>query len=243
MFLPPHCAHDVEYLPDSNEEDPETALHVPSKDTVFSGIKFWPCFDVPGDCNIHPAFDHPAVSSGHGPSVEEFLEHPAATLRRGSPTFFGAFDLLPGFQCLSPPRQSLSPRNKASAGSLSPPLIPIRSLGGSRIQYFERYQLLSQIGFPTPLPGTEIRSCPSSLTMAPQAAAMQPQAPTIPLATDPNLAELAKLMSADNDKAFENTSTSVAASQMRNALNNLADTVEDPAQKKVCLLVLRTIGV
>lgn len=37
----------------------------------------------------------------------------------------------------------------------------------------------------------------------------------------------------DGDQAFENTSTSVAASQMRNALNNLADSVEDPAQKKV----------
>jgi hypothetical protein len=34
-------------------------------------------------------------------------------------------------------------------------------------------------------------------------------------------------------QAFENTSTSVAASQMRNALNNLADTVSDPEQKKV----------
>lgn len=35
-------------------------------------------------------------------------------------------------------------------------------------------------------------------------------------------------------QAFENTSTSVAASQMRNALNNLADTVADPDDKKVC---------
>ncbi|KAI9885565.1 MAG: Hsp90 cochaperone [Watsoniomyces obsoletus] len=33
--------------------------------------------------------------------------------------------------------------------------------------------------------------------------------------------------------AFENTSTSVAASQMRNALNNLADTVKDAHQKKL----------
>ncbi len=33
-------------------------------------------------------------------------------------------------------------------------------------------------------------------------------------------------------QAFENTSTNVAASQMRNALNNLADTVNDPAEKK-----------
>ncbi|KAI4757280.1 UDP-glucose pyrophosphorylase, partial [Aureobasidium sp. EXF-12344] len=32
--------------------------------------------------------------------------------------------------------------------------------------------------------------------------------------------------------AFENTSTSVAASQMRNALNNLCDSVTDPAEKQ-----------
>ena len=43
-------------------------------------------------------------------------------------------------------------------------------------------------------------------------------------------------MIATNDEAhqaFENTSTNVAASQMRNALNKLADTVTDPAEKKV----------
>ena len=34
-------------------------------------------------------------------------------------------------------------------------------------------------------------------------------------------------------QAFENTSTNVAASQMRNALNKLADGVTDPAEKKV----------
>ena len=39
-------------------------------------------------------------------------------------------------------------------------------------------------------------------------------------------------------QAFENTSTSVAASQMRNALNNLADTVKDTHQKKVGYLVI-----
>ncbi|EXJ62022.1 UTP-glucose-1-phosphate uridylyltransferase [Cladophialophora yegresii CBS 114405] len=33
-------------------------------------------------------------------------------------------------------------------------------------------------------------------------------------------------------QAFENTSTNVAASQMRNALNNIADTVKDPQEKK-----------
>ena len=36
----------------------------------------------------------------------------------------------------------------------------------------------------------------------------------------------------DLDKAFEHASTNVAASQMRNALNALADTVKDPAEKK-----------
>jgi hypothetical protein len=34
-------------------------------------------------------------------------------------------------------------------------------------------------------------------------------------------------------QAFENTSTNVAASQMRNALNKLVDTVKDPNEKKV----------
>jgi UTP--glucose-1-phosphate uridylyltransferase len=34
-------------------------------------------------------------------------------------------------------------------------------------------------------------------------------------------------------KAFENTSTSIAASQMRNALTALADTVEEGDKKKV----------
>lgn len=43
----------------------------------------------------------------------------------------------------------------------------------------------------------------------------------------PSLTDLA------NEQAFENTSTSVAASQMRNSLNNLADTVKDPHEKKV----------
>ena len=38
----------------------------------------------------------------------------------------------------------------------------------------------------------------------------------------------------NDDKAFENTSTNIAASQMRNALNELADTVSDPKIKKVC---------
>lgn len=44
---------------------------------------------------------------------------------------------------------------------------------------------------------------------------------------DSQLTELAQ--------AFENTSTSVAAAQMRNALTNLAETVEDPKQKKASL--------
>ncbi|TVY30387.1 putative UTP--glucose-1-phosphate uridylyltransferase [Lachnellula hyalina] len=53
----------------------------------------------------------------------------------------------------------------------------------------------------------------------------------LPISKHPTIQEIAKLI--DNDQAFENTSTSVAASQMRNALNNLADTVEDPTEKKL----------
>ena len=37
-------------------------------------------------------------------------------------------------------------------------------------------------------------------------------------------------------QAFENTSTNVAASQMRNALNKLSDTVKDPKEKQVSSL-------
>lgn len=33
-------------------------------------------------------------------------------------------------------------------------------------------------------------------------------------------------------QAFENTSTNVAAAQMRNSLTNLAETVKDPEEKK-----------
>jgi UTP--glucose-1-phosphate uridylyltransferase len=36
--------------------------------------------------------------------------------------------------------------------------------------------------------------------------------------------------------AFDNTATSQAASAMRNELNKLAETVQDPAQRKVCFL-------
>lgn len=35
-------------------------------------------------------------------------------------------------------------------------------------------------------------------------------------------------------QAFDKTSTNVAAGQMRNTLNALADTVKDPQAKKVC---------
>lgn len=48
-----------------------------------------------------------------------------------------------------------------------------------------------------------------------------------------SIAKLQKTAKLTYDEAFENTSTSVAASQMRNALNQLADTVKDPEEKKV----------
>src|SRR5262245_46298872 len=45
--------------------------------------------------------------------------------------------------------------------------------------------------------------------------------------------ELRERQLTDYNQAFENTSTNVAAAQMRNALTNLAETVEDPKEKKV----------
>lgn len=47
---------------------------------------------------------------------------------------------------------------------------------------------------------------------------------------------MAPANAADILQAFENTSTNVAASQMRNALNKLSDTVTDPKEKKVSKL-------
>lgn len=44
---------------------------------------------------------------------------------------------------------------------------------------------------------------------------------------------MAQTLTPNHSQAFENTSSSVAASQMRNALNALADTVSDTEQKKV----------
>lgn len=47
-----------------------------------------------------------------------------------------------------------------------------------------------------------------------------------------------------SEQAFQNTSTNVAAAQMRNALTSLADSVdvEDPAQKKVGYMHNRHTG-
>lgn len=73
-------------------------------------------------------------------------------------------------------------------------------------------------------------------TIPRQAFAMHSE-PSSPVPKEATLPDLAKLIIAE--KAFENTSTSVAASQMRNALNNLADTVEDPTEKKVSRTNLR----
>jgi len=56
----------------------------------------------------------------------------------------------------------------------------------------------------------------------------------LPVPAEPTLRDVATLI--QYEQAFENTSTSVAASQMRNALNNLADTVQDPDEKKVVTL-------
>ena len=60
--------------------------------------------------------------------------------------------------------------------------------------------------------------------------------------SSPNTAHLDSIINNMlEQKAFENTSTNVAATQMRNALNNLANTVKDVDEKKVrnCALCFR----
>lgn len=63
------------------------------------------------------------------------------------------------------------------------------------------------------------------------ALSLKPQPPRF--AIPPTMKSLSSDRLTSNHQAFENTSTSVAASQMRNALNSLADTVSDPEEKKV----------
>lgn len=105
---------------------------------------------------------------------------------------------------LSVPRMSSSPRPKSAApGALSPTIPPKSPLRES-----------PAVGYPSP----------KELKPAKNAAPL-----VVP--DEPDLEFIAKLIK--RDQAFENTSTSVAASQMRNALNNLADTVTDPTEKKV----------
>jgi hypothetical protein len=72
---------------------------------------------------------------------------------------------------------------------------------------------------------------PSTSTEPPSLPTMASESSPPPPPEKVDGAALSKLI--NHDKAFENTSTSVAASQMRNALNNLADTVTDPEEKKV----------
>ena len=95
------------------------------------------------------------------------------------------------------------------------------SLDGFTFHTFEALPLHLHPAFqpPTPL------ESPTLFIMASESSAQ----PSPPLENSDGTA-VSKLIS---HKAFENTSTSVAASQMRNALNNLADTVADPEEKKV----------
>lgn len=51
--------------------------------------------------------------------------------------------------------------------------------------------------------------------------------------SEARISSVTESIMANGKQAFENTSTSVAASQMRNALNNLSDSVKDPAEKQV----------
>ncbi|TVY58121.1 putative UTP--glucose-1-phosphate uridylyltransferase [Lachnellula cervina] len=117
---------------------------------------------------------------------------------------------------------------------------------GKNLLHLESKALPRSLGFTSAIPSEPPLTqhpafCPS-LTMAASNLSTGTSAPSLnhteydvptplPIPEHPTLREIAKLI--DHDQAFENTSTSVAASQMRNALNNLADTVEDPTEKKL----------
>jgi hypothetical protein len=87
--------------------------------------------------------------------------------------------------------------------------------------------------------GLAPKSPPSSDVPAPDIPARHPARMASPVASnaseDTSFEEELTMLT-DIEKAFENTSTSVAASQMRNALTALADTCKDPHEKEVSIL-------
>jgi UTP--glucose-1-phosphate uridylyltransferase len=186
-----------------------------------SGKAHW-CLYLPGLC-IH------AVPVVPGSDEELHLQHPQ------TPLSFNFYHLVPPSSKEAPAVQQTPSQHPALRRSLSPeepPLDQHPAFRGSStpqlpIDDDPTLRLSCRPRFPSKQHRFQRPPIPNFSSKMP---AIHSEAST-PGTTQPTLQEIAKLTSAE--KAFENTSTSVAASQMRNALNNLADTVKDPEEKKL----------
>ena len=129
--------------------------------------------------------------------------------------------------------------------------VPVSRRPGSGDLHLEIDPFPSNLIF-KPLPGQELLDLDvAEESITPPRPPLRPPPPPPKLTTMPSahstasiakpggLEECAKLIS--EDKAFENTSTSVAASQMRNALTALADTCKDPEEREVRHCLASTI--
>ncbi len=219
LYLPGICIHTVPVRPGR-----KGALHLQSPHT-------------PIDFKYHP-LEKTRSTGEPTPEQEDNLEHleiPAVLYP----------DIHPALQ-----RPSTTPKPNPPPASIPEKfLLQHSSYTEAHPQVYPSFRGLAKRYFRSPLPPDDSPP-PSQLSRISFPRFRNPfQRPPIPAFSPPNMPAMhsetsspgtslpiigskAKLTPHD-DKAFENTSTSVAASQMRNALNQLADTVKDPEEKKV----------
>jgi UTP--glucose-1-phosphate uridylyltransferase len=220
LYLPGLCLHAVPVAPGRHEQ-----LHVQHPRTPLS-FKYYP---LETRSTLEPT-----------PEQGEVLQY-IETL----PSLYP--DVHPALQRPSPPStpERVDPLIHSLYTDVYPPVYP--TFRGSLIRSFTPEPPVetfsgSRLPLPKSLPKIRrpFQRRPIPDYTPPNMPAIHLDAST-PGTTTPNFAALGKLTI--YDKAFENTSTSVAASQMRNALNQLADTVKDPEEKKVRIQCYRSRGI
>jgi UTP--glucose-1-phosphate uridylyltransferase len=211
LYLPGFCLHAVPVAPGRHEQ-----LHV-QHPRLSHGFKYYPIkIRSPAEPTLKQGevLQYIEIPPFLYPDVHPALQRPSSppTLPREEPLIpFLYTDVLP----------LVYPRLRGSLTRSFTPELPVETLRRSRLPLPK-----SSLKKPRPF---QRRPIPDYTP--PNMPAMHSEAFT-PDTRTPDFAALGKLTFYD-DKAFENTSTSVAASQMRNALNQLADTVKDPEEKKV----------
>jgi len=146
------------------------------------------------------------------------IEHPLLLALRDLPDEFDDCDASRSQTVTNPTRDLLSQHSQYTSS------VGLRSTGGGPSKSFPNYKAPPSPQLSPILPK------PSNF-FSRGIAAMKNRTDAAKAVSEQKPQEKSVLMT--NTKAFENASTSVAASQMRNALNNLADTVPEGDQKKV----------